>query len=64
MRIYVLVFVFKLSCCPADREAVQQLDGRVRSERTSCGEKVSLSHSLGCTKICLGLQFGSMQQLL
>lgn len=61
---YIFVFVFKLSCCPADREAVQQLDGRVRSERTSCGEKVSLSHSLGCTKICLSLQFGSVQQLL
>ena len=28
-----------------DREAIQKLEGRVRSERTTCGETVSLAIS-------------------
>lgn len=33
--------IFFLFC--KDREAIQKLEGRVRSERTTCGETVSLA---------------------
>ena len=38
--VHVQIICFFL--CYKDREAVQKLEGRVRSERTTCGETVSL----------------------
>ena len=50
MYIHVCVRAFMWSCNPTDREAVQQLESRVRSGRTSCGEKASFPRSLGHIK--------------
>ena len=39
----------------ADREAIQQLEGKIRSERTTCGEKVRWLEMMVSHHVCLSL---------